>query len=118
MILSSIFLALAISCYSISQLQQHGKLAWMNPDKPFAFWGKLSHRRKYRLYNSGSGERWPTSTTLTVFLTDGYHFCQWLMFNFLSLSTTFALGFTWWTLAGVWMGIHLIHWAVYKLLSR
>lgn len=94
---------LALMCYSISQLQQHGKLKWM--DKGFGFWGAQSWYRKYKrivkvnepydfepapkmwyykLIGSKYKERWFTSTWLTVAYTDGYHACQSLMFLFLS----------------------------------
>lgn len=116
MILTLVSLVLAVLCYTVSQLAQHGKL--QRESKVDGFWGKHSHRRKYKGNNSTLGERWPTSTNLTIFLTDGYHLMQWFMFNFLSLSITFALGFDWYLLAGVWGGIHLIHWAAYKFLKH
>lgn len=108
----------AIACYTLGQLQQHSKLKWMDEAKPFNFIGRQSHRRKYKNYNSASGERWFTSTNLTVFLTDFYHLMQFFMFNFLSLSITFAIGFDWYLLAGVWTGIHFVHAGFYKLLQR
>lgn len=108
----------SVGCYSLSQLQQHGKLRWMDETKPFNFIGRQSHRRKYKNYNSASGERWFTSTTLTVFLTDFYHLMQFFMFIFLSLSITFAAGFDWWLLIKIWSGIHLLHFGVYKMFQR
>lgn len=128
----------AIAAYSIGQLVQHGKIRWSKD--VFGFWGEESDRRKYhrkprtpdggywitgakvnwytRLFKIKYAERWPTSTNLTVFLTDGYHLMQFFMFIFLSLSITFAIGFDWWLLAGVWSGIHLVHFGVYKLLQK
>jgi hypothetical protein len=47
MILSILFLLLAIGCYSISQLALHGKLKWMKNDN--GFWGHDSYIRKYKL---------------------------------------------------------------------
>jgi hypothetical protein len=101
--LSLLLLALAVVAYGVSQLQQHGKLRWMS-DKPFDLWGKLSHRRKYKRYNSA--------------LTDGYHFMQFWQFNFIALAFTFALGFNWWLLLGILLGIRLIHFITYRLLQK
>lgn len=99
----------AIACYSISQLQQHGKLKWSK--KGLGFWDFDSDKRKYM-------SKIPFAKTALVFLTDGYHLMQFFMFIFLSLSITFAAGFDWWLLAGVWTGIHLVHVGVYKLLQK
>lgn len=118
MILALTFLILGIGCYSISQLQQHGKLKWMNHAEPFSFWEKDSHVRKYKELSRPKGEAFLFSTTFLVFLTDGYHFMQFMFFNFLSLSVTFALNFSWWLLLGVWSLIHLTHFATYKFLSK
>lgn len=126
----------AIAAYSISQLQQHGKLKYKDIR---GFWGQWSSDRKYeswkrsgividkvqapntwyyRFFKIKYKERFPLSATLLVFLTDGYHLTQFLFFLFLSLSITFAIGFDWWLLAGVWSGIHVVHAGVYKLLQR
>jgi hypothetical protein len=115
--LSLLLLALAVVAYGVSQLQQHGKLRWMS-DKPFDLWGKLSHRRKYKRYNSASGPRFFLSTTWLVFLTDGYHFMQFWQFNFIALAFTFAIGFNWWLLLSILIGIRIIHFITYRLLQR
>lgn len=124
----------AIACYTLSQLQQHGKLIWGKND--FNFWGTFSYKRKYkwdvytklnidapstlyyRFFKIKYRERFPLSATALVFLTDGYHLMQFLMFIFLSLSITFAIGFDWWLLAGVWSGMHITHFLTYKLLQK
>lgn len=124
-----LFLIIAIACRSISELALHGKLKWSKEDD--SFWGEHSYTRKYanpyeppkenwyyRFYKIGYLERWPTSATLTVMFTDGPHLSQFMFFNFLSLSVTFLIGFSWWTLAGVWIGVHVVHAGLYKLLSR
>lgn len=126
----------AIAAYSISQLAQHGKLKSKDIR---GFWGQWSSDRKYDLWKRSGimidkvqapknwyyrffkikyKERFPLSATALVFLTDGYHMCQFLMFLFLSLSITFAIGFDWYLLAGVWTGIHFVHAGFYKLLQR
>lgn len=131
----------AIAAYSISQLQQHGKFL-LSKKSHLGFWGVDSWRRKYKskigkdvprgsfdfieppnnwyykFFNIAFVEKWPTSATFTVFASDGYHLTQFLFFLFLSLSITFAIGFDWWLLAGVWSGIHVVHAGVYKLLQR
>jgi hypothetical protein len=139
--LGFISLALSIACYSVSQLQQHGKLRWMRRNDllyMFDFWGSESWVRKYktfrvegvdapveaeqnwytRLFKIKYTERWPTSTWLTVAFTDGYHLMQFFFLLFLSLSVALFIGFNWLLLLGVWSGIHTIHALVYKLLSR
>lgn len=132
----------AIAAYSISQLQQHGKLRFARIDTlkgRLSFFGYSSDKRKYRgiwngpisftlmqpkdnwyyrTFKIAHRERWFTSTNLTVAFTDGYHMCQALFLLFLSLSITFAIGFDWLLLAGVWSGIHIIHAGVYKLLQK
>lgn len=134
MVLAIVFLVMALVCYSIRELHAHSKLKWQKGDD--SFWGENSWFRKYKLddrghpivelsrnwYNKIFGvdfkERWPTSATFTVFLTDGMHLMQAMFFLFLSLSVTFAMGFEWLLLAGVYLGIHIVHFLTYKLLSR
>jgi len=67
---------------------EHGKSIFRRT-KPFGFWGKNAWVRKYKDFNPGVGELFPLSTTLLVFLTDGYHFSQWMMFTCLSLAVVF-----------------------------
>jgi hypothetical protein len=129
MILSLLFLSLAIACRSVVELWNHGKLKWSKEDD--SFWGEHSHTRKYanpldapkdnwyyRFFKIGSLEKWPTSATFTVMFTDGAHMCQALFMLSLGLSVSFALTFSWWTLAGVWALVHGVHFTAYKLLSR
>lgn len=75
-LLNIIIFCLGVVVYSLKELQSHGKLKWMKDDKPYGFWGKLSYRRKYKKYYPELGERWPTSTNLTVMFTDFYHLMQ------------------------------------------
>ena len=117
MILALILLALSIACYSVSQLQQHGKLKWMNKGGVYGFWGEESDKRKYKI-GTDKEPAFFLSTTLLVFLTDGYHFFQALFFSFLSLSFAFALGFNWWLFAGLFIGIRVVHFICRKLLSK
>lgn len=124
----------SVGCYSISQLQQHGKLRW-GQNAHYSFWGEGSWRQKYKGHGTSKlepspnnwyykffklkyAERFPLSTTFLSFLTDGYHFMQFFMFIFLSLSITFAAGFDWWLLLRIWSGIHLLHFGVYKMFQR
>jgi hypothetical protein len=136
--IAMISLALAIGCYSISQLVQHGKFKWMSKN-PFGFWGDTSDRRKYKrvpiegqeysyritgapvnfyykyIARVKYKERWFTSTWLTVNLTDGYHMCQSLSFLLISLTVVLLTGFPYLL---VWPGIVFLHAAVYNLLSK
>lgn len=136
--LGFVSLALSIACYSISQLQQHGKLRWQKG--VYGFWDEKSHYRKYkkdwskdplgydrfpppdnwyyRFFKIKYKERFPLSATFLVTFTDGYHLMQFLFLLFLSSSITLFIGFDWWLLLCVWSGIHIIHFLVYKLLSR
>lgn len=121
MILALFLLSLGIAAYSVSQLQQHGQLRWMKNTIPFdGFWGPESHKRKYKMI-VGQRTKEPAfflSTTLLVFLTDGYHFMQFWMFNFLATAFTFALGWNWYLFAGLMIGIRILHWLCRKLLSK
>lgn len=88
-----ILLAVACVAYTLSQLQQHGKLSLIDE----GFWGVRSWVRKYatirdplsdlaprtwyyRFFKISYKERFPLSATLLVCLTDGYHLMQ-LIFN-------------------------------------
>jgi hypothetical protein len=137
MILSLLFLSLAIGCYTLSQLHQHGRLKWVT--KGHGFFGENSYLRKYKnghadkskfqvmvpldnwyynLFKVKYREAFPLSSTILVFTTDFYHLAQFMFFNFLSLSVAIALGFAWWTLVGVWGLIHVIHFTTYKLFTK
>lgn len=125
MILTILTMIAAVLCYAVSQLQQHGKLRWANDKLPFSFWGKLGYRRKYKKYNSASGERWPTSTNITVFLTDGYHLMQFLHHLLLACSLGLLFEIKIFDFNGnvqamvlVWLIIKGTHGATYKFLSR
>lgn len=104
MILSLICFALAVACYGISQLIMHGKSRFRGEFWDISAWQKKYKRIKvplsrdnylgwgfvdapdnwyYKLINVRYIERWPTSTSLTVFLTDGlvYLGTWYLVFN-------------------------------------
>lgn len=124
---------LGVIAYTISQLAQHRKLKWS--DSPIGFWGKDSDVRKYssdakkrfsppdnfyyRFFKIKYGEKFPLSATALVFLTDGYHLCQWFFTKLLILSIiTFEGDFSikWFLIyLGIW---YLIFNLTYKLLSK
>lgn len=108
MIAAILTLIIAVGAYSISQLQQHGQLRWSKEGT--GFWDFDSDKRKYT-------SKIPFARTWLVFLTDGYHFMQFWMFNFLSLSFTFAIGWNWWIFGGVMIGVRLANWGARKLFS-
>ena len=133
--LAILFLIMAVGCYSISQLQQHGKLKWGN--YAYGFWGTNSSWLKYKpVSNEGFAlvpapdtwyyqlnklkykEKFFLSATWLAFTTDGYHFMQFWMFNFLSLSVTLFYGWNWWIFGGVMIKIRLINWLTRKLFSK
>lgn len=133
-------LAVAMYCYAISQLQQHGKLKFEG-----SFWNEDSWVRKYKWRAASKDplgydiipmpekapdnwyyrfleikykERFPLSATLLVFTTDGYHLFQALFFSFLSLSFALAIGFNWWLFLGIFIGVRIVHWSARKILSK
>lgn len=109
-ILSFLSFVLGVVCYSISQLQQHGKLKWSK--KGLGFWDFDSDKRKYI-------SKIPFAKTVLVFLTDGYHLCQFCFFLFISLSFSIALQLeNWKQYLLVYIGIHLVHFVTYKLLQK
>jgi hypothetical protein len=139
MILSLLFLALSIAARSVAELQQHNKLRWQKEDTDyFSFWGRNSWVRKYagnhkkaallervknhnwyyRFFKIKYKEAYLFSSNFLIWTTDGYHLCQMLSFSFLTLSITFAIGFDWRLLLGVWIGIRLVHGITYWLLSK
>lgn len=130
-------LAVSIGAYSISQLQQHGKLMFDSP-----FWDASSWKLKYkiewikcrdgnlpdlgqftlapnnwyyRLFKIKYKERFPLSATFLVALTDGYHLTQSI--SFLSLAGCISL------LSGInflylWLGILFCNFLTYRALQR
>ena len=128
LLLALLLLAIGIACYSIRELQSQGKLKWQKEDA--SFWGNDSWTRKYKTENGipvpASGwyyklikvhykERWPTSTWLTVNLTDGYHALQSL--SFLSIAGCVCLfsGINFFIVWGVIIGTHF---AAYYLTQK
>lgn len=108
---------LAIVAYSISQKAQHGQLRWSDPHKPLGFWGEDSDKRKYK-----PGTKEPAfflSTSLLIFLTDGYHAAQAVFFLLISLSFSLALELNnWKQYLLVYAGVHVIHFVTYKITQR
>lgn len=136
--MSILLFVIAVICYVVSQLQQHGKLKWMDEKKPFGFWGEKSDYRKYKMnddyvlvpnkrnwyyrrFKIKYKERWFTSTWLTVGLSDGYHACQSLMKIFLCASIALykpIFDVWWWNAIGFWLLFGGIFSLFYRLLSR
>jgi hypothetical protein len=128
--MSLILFALAVVCYCISQLQQHGKLRWM--DNEYGFWGERSYERKYRqdwkfiplenwyyrFFKIKRREAFPLSATLLVSFTDGYHLMQLLFKLFLCASIALYTPLLGWWDIGVYFGLFgLVFTVTYKLLS-
>lgn len=51
----------------------------------YKFFSEDSWKNKYKNYNKDDGERFFGSTTFLVFLTDFWHFCQFMWINFMIL---------------------------------
>jgi len=120
--ISLLLLIPAIAAYSISQLQQHGKLRWSYL-KIESFWGEFGWRKKYKWDEQGTflpapktwyyrffkikyKERFPLSATFLVAITDGYHLSQSVMFLSIAGSFSIALSLNFFL---VWGGILLVH---------
>ena len=143
MIISLVLLALSIGFRTIGELQQHGKLRWSKRNDDF--WNVDSFTRKYkwkaaskdplgydiipmpdkapdnwyyRFFKIKYKEAYLFSSTFLVFLTDGYHHMQFWSFNFLALAMTFAIGFNWWLLLGIWSLIRIAHFVTYHTLQK
>ena len=133
MIPALILLALAIVCYSVTQLLMHGKFILTDPANPYGFWGEDSDKRKYKIVDGvpvAAPDTWyynffkipyheafPLSATLLVFLTDGYHFMQFMFFLLLPVSIAIPYGDVVIFLI-VYVLIHLVHSIAYKNLSK
>jgi hypothetical protein len=117
--ISIVLLLLAIGCYTLSQLHLHKKGKWQKPG--FGFFGEDSDKRKYKNFDSKQGERWPTSTNITIFATDLYHAIQALFFIFISISVSIPLELgwnEWWEFILTWSIVHILHAVLYKVLTR
>jgi hypothetical protein len=130
---------IAVIAYTISQLQQHGKLKWSKALSDY--WSNGSGIRKYKTLKEGDDvsllyravglypppdnwyynffkishkERFPGSATIFVSFTDGYHLMQMFFKAFLSIAIA---GISWWAVAWfvAWSCIFTV---VYKYLSK
>lgn len=133
-ILSFISFALGVVCFSIRELQVHGKLKWMN--EPNGFWGELSHLRKYktteghlmqprnpnwyyRFFKIKYTEKFPLSATLLVSITDGAHLCQTLFKLFFCISiVTYSMEFSLWAALMYFVIWGFVFTSTYKWLSK
>lgn len=89
---SIIALIFLIGFYRTCQMAQHGKLS----NNEYGFFGSESWLRKYKTVGTKLLPRWPTSTTLTVFVTDWYHLSQFLWLRCLNLIVADSLLFPFW----------------------
>lgn len=112
MVTSFILFLLGALCYSVRDLKSFGKLKWMKDDD--SFWGEDSHYRKYanpldapkdnwyyRFFKIGYKEKWFTSATLTVALTDSSHMLQFF-FKLLFCAAFYPLT-NWWFPVILWL---------------
>lgn len=123
MILSATLFLLAVICYSIRDLKSFGKLKWISAN-PYGFIGEHSDKRKYKrsetiaplnrydmfepldnwyykFFKIPHREKWFTSATLTVALTDGAHLCQFF-FKLLFCAAFYPLT-NWWFSVILWL---------------
>lgn len=116
MILSIALFILAVVAYSAKELQAFNKLKWSKND--MSFWGFDSYLRKYKVKNGREliapkdnryykffkikhREKWFTSATLTVALTDGFHLMQFF-FKLLFCVAFYPLT-NWWFPILIWL---------------
>lgn len=128
---SIILFSLSIIFYTLSQLQQQGKLWKWSKDHVYGFFGTNSWERKYkltwlpyfrsdnsasryvmeqytgksqyyRLFNIPWVEAFPGSATIFVSMTDGYHMFQSLFFKSLITSISLLTPNFWLTFAILW----------------
>lgn len=128
MILSIVLFVIGVFCYTIKELQSHGKLKGQKDDS--SFWGERSWMRKWKTTNGKQltmlqavhtkKEAFPLSSTALVWLTDGYHLMQFFYIKLFILSIVlYSPVFTWY-----WDGaIYLVTWylvfnAIYKVFSK
>jgi hypothetical protein len=71
----------------------------------------------YKLIGSKWRERWPTSTWLTVWATDGYHLCQFIAFKFLYAAVAVQMQ-SWWWFFGLWAVGSVILSICWRVLSK
>lgn len=134
-ILSFLSFALGVVCYSVKELQAHGKLKWM--DNPTGFWGSKSWVRKYkpdyragltrtgpnnwyyRFFKLSWKERFPLSATLLVSITDGSHLMQTAFKVLFCISiVTYSMDFSWWMVFCYFVIWGLTFTITYKFLSK
>ena len=132
-LIALLLLTLSIACYSVRELQSHGKLRWMDLlEMKRGFWDDDSYLRKYKLTPESTvikapdtwyyrffkikyKERFPLSATFLVSITDSYHLLQSL--SFLSMAGAIYL-FSGINFFIIWGLILLVHFTVYRLLSK
>lgn len=138
-ILSFLSFAAAVCCYSIKELQAHGKLKWSKDYN--GFWGQDSSNRKYkkdwskdplgydvfkapntwyyRFFKIKYKERFPLSATLLVSLTDGSHLMQTALKLLFCISiVTYSIPFSWWMVLIYFVEWGLVFTITYKCLSK
>lgn len=133
-ILSFISFALGVFCFSVKELQAHGKLKWVKDGHPF--WDQDSWERKYasddeghilpapdnwyyRFFKIKYKERFPLSATLLVSLTDGAHLMQTAFKVLFCISiVTYSMEFCWWMVLIYFVEWGLVFTVTYKWLSK
>lgn len=127
-------LLLAAVCYAVKETidMKYEKSIWAETDAN-SFFGVDQWKRKYRVkhhngeminaprtwyyryFNLKYKERFFLSGTLLVFVTDAFHFSQWMMMNFIALAVGTAMAeeipmILWWALCARvtwWIGFGL-----------
>lgn len=122
MILSLTLFTLGVFCYAIKELQSHGKLKGMGPGT--GFWDERSWVRKWKWDFKDTHivgkESFPGSSTVFVWLTDGYHFMQWFYIKLFILSIVlYEPLFTWYYDGGIFLGTwYAVFNSVYTVFQR
>ena len=116
MILTIILLVVSFSAYaSMGTILFHFNNSWFSTFKNERFWNpRYSHGNKWKNNTKEQGEAFLFSSTLLVFLTDGYHRMQFIFENSLFLAfSTYSNNFKWyWS----FIGIRVIYAIVFNLM--
>jgi hypothetical protein len=101
MVLSIFLILLAAGAKAVMDASEEGSLPW-NP----MFWAKeFSWKRKWKNGDPEQGEAFPGSSTVFVFLTDGWHLAQFFFLNSLFASALPFVNYKFLLVARVGFGI-------------
>jgi len=119
--LTAILLCIAAIANSIMDTLVHHFDVSIFARKNTLFWNPdLSWKNKYKNGSPAQGARFPGSTTLFVFVTDGWHLFKFVMLNSYLLAVTIPIAFllsaSLWMTLGIFAGLKLLQGVLFNLL--